>query len=207
MKECLIFDVDGTLWDSVDNILIAQNEAIYEELGIKDYLTMDVLNSVMGLEIGEIADVFFPQLDKERALEVTLKGMANEAKYLSVHGGNLYEGVVEILEELSKKYNLMIVTNADHPYVHAMFKAHGIGKYFMDYETNGNTGLSKDKNIQLIMERNGYDQAIYIGDTMKDYLACEKAGIPMVFASYGFGHVENPWKQIDSFKELLELFG
>jgi len=207
MKECLIFDVDGTLWDSVDNILIAQNEAIYEELGIKDYLTMDVLNSVMGLEIGEIADVFFPQLDKERALEVTLKGMANEAKYLSVHGGNLYEGVEETLEELSKKYNLMIVTNADHPYVHAMFQAHGIGKYFMDYETNGNTGLSKDKNIRLIMERNGYDQAIYIGDTMKDYLACEKAGIPMVFASYGFGHVENPWKQIDSFKELLELFG
>lgn len=206
MKECLIFDVDGTLWDSCDNILIAQNEAIYEELGIKDYLSMDVLNSVMGLEIGEIAGVFFPQLDKERALEVTLKGMANEAKYLSVHGGNLYEGVVETLEELSKKYNLMIVTNADHPYVHAMFKAHGIGKYFIDFETNGNTGLSKDKNIRLIMERNGYDKAIYIGDTMKDYLACEKAGIPMVFASYGFGHVENPWKQIDSFNELIELF-
>ena len=207
MKKCLIFDVDGTLWNSVDNILIAQNEAIYEELGVKDYLTMDILNSVMGLEIGEIADVFFPQLDKERALEVTLKGMANEAKYLSVHGGNMYEGVVETLEELSKKYNLMIVTNADHPYVHAMFKAHGIGKYFVDYETNGNTGLSKDKNIRLIMERNGYNEAIYIGDTMKDYLACKKAGIPMVFASYGFGHVDNPWKQIDSFRELLDIFG
>ena len=60
MKECLIFDVDGTLWDSVDNILIAQNEAIYEELGIKDYLTMDILNSVMGLEI-EKTHLQFPQ--------------------------------------------------------------------------------------------------------------------------------------------------
>ncbi len=206
MKKCLIFDVDGTLWDSCENILIAQNEVIYKELGIENYLTIDVLNSIMGMEIVEIAKIFYPQFDEEYAIELTLKGMANEAKYLSEHGGKLYDGVVETLEELSKKYDLLLVTNADHPYVEAMFKYHGIGKYFKDYETHGNTGLSKEDNIRLIMERNGYDTGVYIGDTMKDYLACEKAGIPMVYASYGFGHVENPWKQVDSFKELLDIF-
>lgn len=206
MKKCLIFDVDGTLWDSCENILIAQNEVIFDELGIENYLSMELLQSIMGLEINEIAKIFFPQLDEDYALELTLKGMANESKYLSEHGGYMYEGVVETLEELSKKYNLMIVTNADHDYVEAMFKYHKIGKYFIDYETHGNTGLSKDKNIRLIMERNGYDEAVYIGDTMKDYLACKKAGIPMVYASYGFGSVENPWEQVDSFRELLDIF-
>ena len=206
MKKCIIFDVDGTLWDSCENILIAQNEVIYKELGIENYLNMELLQSIMGLEIHEIAKKFFPQLDEKRAIEITLKGMANEAVYLSKHGGKLYEGVVETLEVLSKKYNLMIVTNADHPYVEAMFKAHGIGKYFIDYETHGNTGLSKDKNIRLILERNGYNTGIYVGDTIKDYQACEKAGIPMVFVSYGFGNVEGAWKQVDSFSELLEIF-
>ena len=38
MKKCLIFDVDGTLWDASENILIAFNEAIYKELGIENYL-------------------------------------------------------------------------------------------------------------------------------------------------------------------------
>lgn len=206
MKKCLIFDVDGTLWDSCENILIAQNEVIYRELGIKNYLSMDLLKSIMGMEILEIVSVFFPQLEKNKAIELTLKCMDYETEYLSVHGGNLYEGVEETLEELSKKYNLMLVTNANHAYVEALFTAHGLGKYFVDYETNGNTGLSKDKNIQLIMERNGYKDAIYIGDTAKDQKACDLVGINMVYASYGFGSVEKPWKQIDSIKELLDIF-
>lgn len=205
MKECLIFDVDGTLWDACDNILIAWNEAIYKELGIKNYLTMEMLNGVMGLEIDEIAQVFFPNMEENKAKEITYRCMAYETDYLSVHGGKLYDGVIETLEILSKEYNLMIVTNANHPYVEALFKVYPIGHYFKDYETNGNTGLSKDENIRLILERNGYDTGIYIGDTMKDYLACQKVNIPMIFASYGFGHVDNPWKRIDSFKELIHV--
>lgn len=205
MKKCLIFDVDGTLWDACDNILIAWNEAIYKELGVENYLTMELLNSVMGLEIGEIANVFFPDMDQDDANELTYKCMDYEVEYLGIHGGKLYDGVIETLEVLSKEYHLMLVTNANHPYVQALFKAYPIGQYFMDYETNGNTGLSKDKNIRLILERNGYETGIYIGDTMKDYLACEKANIPMIFASYGFGEVENPWKKVDSFKELIDV--
>ena len=40
---------------------------------------------------------------------------------------------------------------------------------------------------------------------MKDYLACEKANIPMIYASYGFGQVKNPWKSIHSFNELIQV--
>ena len=205
MKKCLIFDVDGTLWDASENILIAFNEAIYNELGIENYLTMEVLNSIMGLEIKEIANVFFPDMNENEAIELTNRCMAYESEYLSQHGGKLYNHVIETLEVLSKEYELMIVTNANHPYVNALFTSYPIGQYFIDFETNGNTGLSKDKNIRLILERNGYDTGIYIGDTMKDYLACQKANIPMIFASYGFGDVKDPWKQIDSFHELLDV--
>lgn len=64
----------------------------------------------------------------------------------------------------------------------------------------------KGQNIALIMERNNYQKAYYIGDTQKDKDACEFAKIPFVYASYGFGDVKDYEKKIDSFEELLNLF-
>lgn len=206
MKKCIIFDMDGTLWDSSASVLAAGNEVIEKKLGIKNYLNQDIMNQVMGLEIEEIADIYFPQLNRDERLKLTLECLENENKYISKHGGILYEGVEETLEKLSQKHDLMIVTNAQDGYVEAMFAAHPLKKYFKDYETHGRTGLVKGENIKLIMRRNHYDHAYYVGDTMKDFEACEFAGIPMIYASYGFGKVEKAWKTINRFSELLDLF-
>ena len=206
MNKCIIFDMDGTLWDASDSVIAAGNEVVEKRLGIRHYLNQNMMNQVMGLEIREIAQVYFPQLDPEEGLRLTLECMDNENKYISRHGGKLYGGVEKTLARLHEKYDLMIVTNAQDGYVEAMFAAHPLGKYFCDYETHGRTGLTKGENIQLVMKRNGYKEAVYVGDTMKDYEACEIAGIPMVFASYGFGSVEKAWKTIDSFCELEDLF-
>ena len=45
-----------------------------------------------------------------------------------------------------------------------------------------------------------------MGDTAGDYNACRQADIPFVFASYGFGHVENPDYTISELKDLISLF-
>lgn len=206
MKKCIIFDVDGTLWNSSEGVIKAGNEIIEKELGIKDYLNQDIMDQVMGLEVNEIAAVYFPWLDHEKGSELVIKCMDNENAYLSKHGGILYDQVESVLKELSKKSDLMIVTNAQKGYVEAMFQAHSIGQYFKDYIEAGETGLPKGKNIQLIMERNGYTEAVYVGDTNKDYEACKEAQIPMIYCAYGFGTVEDYWKKIDSFDELLDIF-
>ena len=62
---CLIFDMDGTLWDATSSILESANEVIEKEKGWKNHLDLNTLNRVMGLEIEEIADIYFPQLGKE----------------------------------------------------------------------------------------------------------------------------------------------
>jgi phosphoglycolate phosphatase len=80
----------------------------------------------------------------------------------------------------------------------------GIEKYITDYECFGNTGKSKGENIKLLMKRNNLDDAVYIGDTQGDYEASVFAGIPFVFASYGFGSVENYYLAISDIKELME---
>ena len=55
------------------------------------------------------------------------------------------------------------------------------------------------------MKRNVIEQAFYVGDTEGDEEASRFAGIPFIFASYGFGNVTHPDKVIKSFKELTNF--
>jgi phosphoglycolate phosphatase len=75
-------------------------------------------------------------------------------------------------------------------------------KYFSDYEEWGRTGLLKADNIRLVMERNGDDSAVYVGDIQKDADAAAEAGIPCIWAAYGFGHIKEPAGVLNSFTEL-----
>ena len=56
------------------------------------------------------------------------------------------------------------------------------------------------------MERNGFKDVVYVGDTQGDLEACEVAGIPFVYCAYGFGQPERYDYKIEKFSELLELF-
>ena len=67
---CLIFDMDGTLWDATGSILDSANEVLEKEKGWKDYLDLDTLNRVMGLEIEEIANFYFPELEQEEKMDL-----------------------------------------------------------------------------------------------------------------------------------------
>ena len=60
-----------------------------------------------------------------------------------------------------------------------------------DFECIGRTGKPKSENIRLIIERNGLKAPVYVGDTQWDFDAATAAGVPFIFAAYGFGHVEN----------------
>ena len=51
----------------------------------------------------------------------------------------------------------------------------------------------KGENIRLIMERNQIKDAVYVGDTAGDAQACRLAGVPMIYAAYGFGNVEGDY--------------
>ncbi|MBP5792253.1 MAG: HAD family hydrolase, partial [Spirochaetaceae bacterium] len=71
---------------------------------------------------------------------------------------------------------------------------------------NGDTGLLKDENIKLIVKRNGLKSPVYVGDTQGDADACAKAGVPIVYASYGFGKVKSPDYTIAEPFDLIRLF-
>lgn len=207
-EACIIFDMDGTLWDSTENVTNAYNEMLEQQRGWKNFLTTRDIAAIMGMEIEEIADALFQRViaDPKERLQLTLDCMGHENDYLAKHGGLLYPAVEATLRQLAKRHSLMIVTNAADGYVDAMFAAHGLRSYFRDWETYGRTGRPKGENIQAIMKRNKITDACYVGDTQKDCDACALAGIPFIFASYGFGDVTQYADRIDSFAALLDLF-
>lgn len=204
--DSIIFDLDGTLWDPTEVVVKAWNNVLYKHEEINREITKEELAAVMGLQVKEIGKKLFPELKEDLQQDILNKCCEVECEYLGRQGGRLYDRVEEVLESLSHKYKLFIVSNCQDGYIETFYHYHKLDKYFSDFENPGRTGLSKGENIKLIMKRNNLLKPVYIGDTEGDYQASAFAGIPFIYAEYGFGKVNRFDSIIKSFDELLDLF-
>lgn len=203
--DSIIFDLDGTLWDPIDTVLAAWNTRINSLQVNREALTRAEFEGTMGLQMDEISRRFFPNLPVEERRAIVNQCCSLEQTMLREQGGNLYADVEHVLAILSRQYKLFIVSNCEDGYIESFYHFHGLDHYFSDYENPGRTGLSKGSNIRLIMERNKLSSPIYVGDTEGDLVAARYAGIPFVYASYGFGSVSEYEHRIERFVELLDV--
>ena len=203
MKKGIIFDVDGTLWDSAKPVAESWTlmlERSYPELA--RIITPDDMYRNMGKTMDAIGADLFPGLAPDKRDEVMDACMRYENEYLADHPGVTYPNMKETLAALSREYGLYIVSNCQEGYIEALMAACGIASYISDTECFGATGRPKGDNIRLVMERNGLEKCLYVGDTAMDQEAAGKAGIPFVFASYGFGQASGAEAVIGSLAEL-----
>ena len=199
----LIFDLDGTLWDSSVSVADSWNILIKNETGKDRGLIPEDIKRNMGKTMNEIADNLFGDLPERERYALARKCEVFENSYITEHGGDLFDGVRETLAELFDIGAVMtVVSNCQEGYIKAFLDSMDMSGYFIDYEEWGRTGLLKADNIRLVMERNGIDKAVYIGDIQKDSDASHEAGIPCIWASYGFGEIRDAEGKIDSFSEL-----
>lgn len=205
--DSIIFDLDGTLWDSRKTVAKSWTDVVRDAACNRKEVTEDDLRGTMGLQIRDIAEILFDDLSEEKRMELILACCERENVDLKREGGKLYEGLEETLEVLSKKYRLFIVSNCQEGYIESFYAYHGLERYFEDFENPGRTGLSKGENIKLVMERNDLKAPVYVGDTQKDQEAATIAGIPFVYAAYGFGDVKNWEYRIENIRDLAEVFG
>ncbi|MBG9783402.1 HAD family hydrolase [Shouchella lehensis] len=203
--DSIIFDLDGTLWDSREQVVEAWNKAIGKsEFPIEKVEKAD-LTRTMGLVIPEIARVLFPQLTEREQKQLMDACGVEELALLKEKGAVLYDGLEEVLLALSNTYKLFIVSNCRDGYIEAFFHSHGLSHYFTDYENPGRTGLPKGENIKLIVERNGLQAPLYVGDTIGDQKAAHHAGVRFAYASYGFGQSDHHDYKLTTFKDLLQF--
>lgn len=201
----IIFDLDGTLWNSTYSILNSWNNTLSKYDEVKEELKIEDIQKVMGLIIDEIGDELFPYIEKSKRLEIMRECVLNENESLDKSDAKVYDEVIETLKKLKKNYRLFIVSNCEEGYIEKFLELYNLETYFEDFESAGNTGMVKGENIKLIIDRNNIKKAVYIGDTLKDYEASKYAQIPFVYASYGFGNLNNYDFKIDKFSDILSL--
>ncbi len=201
----IIFDVDGTLWDSCQAVANAWNTVLnrYPELNGKQ-VTEQITRGFMGKTSEEIFNTLLPEVEEQKRFQIMEECGKQEEVEIAKHGGKLFDNLEKTLQILSQKYDLYIVSNCQAGYIEAFLAYHKLAQYFKDYENSGRTGKPKGENIKLIIERNHIQKSFYIGDTQGDYDATKIAGIPFLYAKYGFGSVDDDVPYIDSIEQLPE---
>lgn len=203
--DAIIFDLDGTLWNTIDSCLKATNFVKNEHSDITRDVTREQIESAMGKTSDEIVNIYYGYLPREKGEEYANETFYKNVDNLLKEGGTLYPNTKETIIKLSKKYKLYIVSNCVKGYIESFLNTSGLKDYFDDYESYGNTLLSKGENIKFVIERNNLKNPIYVGDTEGDREASYYAGISFVYATYGFGKVESFDYKINDIRELLDL--
>jgi len=201
----LIFDLDGTLWDASEACTVAWNLALAEAGVTERVLTQDNIRSYAGIKIDKLFEEHLTFIPKEKHTDVFTAFKYHEPAMMRSRGGILYPGVRETLVELQKSYPLFIVSNCMAGYIEDFIEFCQLDGLFTDFESSGNTGKPKSDNIQMIVERNSLNMPVYVGDTLWDHQAAASAGVPFIWAEYGFGKADSPAYIIHNFSELTSL--
>lgn len=208
--ENIIFDVDGTLWDTTKTVADSWNHAV-ETLGYPPAgITGEQLKNEFGKTMDVIAEDLFPHLplpERDVLMEACCRYEDEFLERLDIPP--LYPDIRETIAALSGTHRLFIVSNCQSGYIELFLRKTGLEKYITDIECFGNTKKTKGENIRLVMDRNFPGSTCYVGDTAGDQKAAAQAGIPFIFASYGFGQVaeKDCLASISSIRELPELAG
>lgn len=205
MKQGVIFDMDGTLWDSAKEVAEAWNLAMRQCKYERAPLNADDMYRVMGKTMEDIARLLFSDVQGERQKEILDVCCRVENDYLREHGGMLYPKLRETLDTLRESYHLYIVSNCQSGYIEAFLDHYDLRSRIEDFQCYGDNRRPKADNIRILCERNHLDDAVYVGDIQGDYDSSMAAGVKFIHAAYGFGTINAAVPRIETLAKLPEL--
>lgn len=203
--DSIIFDMDGTLWDATESYSRIWN-ICSEKAGIKAMITPEELKKYMGMTLDDIfknVHNVAKDFDIKKYLSMLEQ---SEEEMMPLLGGKPYPDMRECIKELSAVYKLFMVSNCGKNGLENFMKLTGTTEYFMDSLTFGGTNKNKSENIKTLIEKYDLKSPVYMGDTQGDCDQTHSAGIPFVFARYGFGTCKGYDLTFDSIKDFTEYF-
>ena len=203
--ESLIFDIDGTLWDSRALVAEGYNIQLAKEGLSHLAVNAEMFLPLFGKVMTEIADIIFATIPSPERYALMERCMDTENRYLQENDCRIgYPGVRETLEKLAENHRLFIVSNSQKGYPELCMEKLGIAPYIRGHLCFGDTGTSKGQTIRALMNKYKIEHCAYIGDTQGDYEATVEAGIPFIWAAYGFGTPDGYARKIDSIDQLMK---
>lgn len=203
--DALIFDLDGTLWDTTGTCAGAWNRVL-ARLGIAHHaITPEDVRAVTGMPHRAGIRRAFPDLAEATVDALAAETADEDNRAIAAYGGRLYPGVRETLPVLRARLPLFIVSNCQRGYIETFYDWSGLGDAFVDHECWGNTGETKSANLAALVRRNRLRAPLFVGDTDGDREAADDNGIRFVHATWGFGTATRCDHRVERFAELASL--
>ena len=204
MSRAILFDLDGTLWETIDSTHSSINQVAKKYN--QESISKDLVMANYGNNKVESAKLFFPNMEQEEAFKLLDESDALNIENLTTNGGYLYPGLEEALFKLQENYDLYIVSNTStKKYIESFLISSKLFKYFKDYVAASEIILSKGDAITKLIDDYYIDDAIYVGDTAKDKKAADVAHVPFIQCLYGFGEDLGCEYKINDISELPAL--
>ncbi|MCA6085811.1 HAD family hydrolase [Candidatus Endomicrobiellum agilis] len=192
----LIYDLDGTLVDSLGDIASSVN-SVRKDNGF-DYLSLEQVRSYVGSGVNALISKAIPGKD-EKFKQNTVDSFNSYYKRRMFDTTVMFSGVKEMLESLKDKKKA-ILTNKTEVYAKDIVRNLGISDYFVEV-WGGDTLDIRKPDPKTILElakntKSDLSKTVMIGDSANDFLVAKAAGVASIAVSYGYCDFE----QIEFYK-------
>ena len=187
MKTAVIFDLDGTLLDTLEDLLDASNHAL-TECGFPKR-TLPELRAVVGNGAANQIRKLLPEGTGEDTVQQVLK---TYLPYYAAHCRGKtapYRGIPEALRRLRQEYALAIVSNKPDRAVKELCADFFPGLYALG-ETPDCPRKPAPDMLHKAMKHLGAERAVYVGDSEVDIATAANGGVPCVSVTWGFREEE-----------------
>lgn len=183
-----IFDLDGTLLDTLEDLYLSTNHAL-KEYGLPER-TLDEVRRFVGNGVGKLIERAVPD-GKNNPLFGQILSQFKE--YYLVHGldhTKPYPGIVEMLQVLKCNHkNIAVVSNKFYTATQELCR-HFFGNY-ITVAIGERDGIKKKPAPDTVIEALAQlgvtgDDAVYIGDSDVDVMTAQNSNMPCVSVLWGF---------------------
>jgi phosphoglycolate phosphatase len=216
--ELILFDLDGTLVDSVGDLAWCGNEMLraldmplHDPQAARDWVGNGLERLVKRVLTGD--------MDAEPDDALFRTGLDLFNRFYADHASDhslLYPGAIEALQHLVRlELNLACVTNKPEPFTSALIEAMGLTDYFGLVVAGNTTARIKPDPMPLHYAADhfavAYDKCLMVGDSSNDVKAARAAGFNIICVPYGYNHGNdirdsNPDLVVENLIELNEMF-
>ncbi len=180
MKTAILFDLDGTLLDTLGDLHAAVNHVL-TEFGYPTHTVENVCRFV-GNGAGQLIRLAVPQgADPQPVL-------AAFQTYYAAHCDILtkpYAGIPQVLEALRQRYPLAVVSNKPDRAVKELAKIYFPALYARGESEDCPRKPAPDM-VRKAMEALNVDRCVYVGDSDVDIMTARNAGVPCISVTWGF---------------------